>query len=131
MLCAQRSTGAQRPGGLQEARRLAALIRQCWFRPASGSRQLRKPGRGDRNKLKPAADQFSLVCDSLRKLHRNSESLAQAPAHWIRRPVRERPSPALAMEVATAVLYLQAALEETDTAEEQMVALCPASGGSP
>lgn len=26
------------------------------------------------------------------------------------------------MEVATAVLYLQAALEETDTAEEQMVA---------
>ncbi len=102
------------PAVLVQARKRISAAAETWSALAGG----------DRNKLKPAADQFSLVCDSLRKLHRNSESLAQALTKALDTTTRsgEPPSPALAMEVATAVLYLQAALEETDTAEEQMVA---------
>lgn len=102
------------PAVLAQARKRISAAAETWSALAGG----------DRNKLKPAADQFSLVCDSLRKLHRNSESLAQALTKALDTTTRsgEPPSPALAMEVATAVLYLQAALEETDTAEEQMVA---------
>ena len=102
------------PAVLAQARKRISAAAETWSALAGG----------DRNKLKPAADQFSLVCDSLRKLHRNSESLAQALTRALESTTRagEPPSAALAMEVATSVLYLQAALEETDTAEEQMVA---------
>ncbi|GAB2538435.1 hybrid sensor histidine kinase/response regulator [Simplicispira piscis] len=102
------------PAVLAQARKRISAVAETWSALAGG----------DRNKLKPAADQFSLVCDSLRKLHRNSESLAQALTRAVESTTRagEPPSAALAMEVATSVLYLQAALEETDTAEEQMVA---------
>jgi len=102
------------PAVLAQARKRISAAAETWSALAGG----------DRNKLKPAADQFSLVCDSLRKLHRSSESLAQALTKALDTTTRsgEPPSPALAMEVATSVLYLQAALEETDTPEEQMVA---------
>ncbi|MDY0107480.1 MAG: Hpt domain-containing protein, partial [Giesbergeria sp.] len=102
------------PAVLAQARKRISAAAETWSALAGG----------DRNKLKPAADQFSLVCDSLRKLHRNSESLAQALTKALETTTRsgEPPSPALAMEVATSVLYLQAALEEADTAEEQTVA---------
>ena len=102
------------PAVLVQARKRISAAAETWSALAGG----------DRNKLKPAADQFSLVCDSLRKLHRSSESLAQALTKALEATTRagEPPSAALAMEVATSVLYLQAALEETDTPEEQMVA---------
>ena len=100
------------PAVLAQARKRISAAAETWSALAGG----------DRNKLKPAADQFSLVCDSLRKLHRSSETLAQALTKAMELTVRsgEPPAPALAMEVATSVLYLQAALEETDTSEEQM-----------
>lgn len=101
------------PAVLAQARKRIAAAAETWSALAGG----------DRNKLKPAADQFSLVCDSLRKLNRNSESLAQALTRTLDQTVRsgEPPSAALAMEVATSVLYLQAALDETDTADDQLV----------
>ena len=100
------------PAVLAQARKRIAAATETWSALAGG----------DRNKLKPAADQFSLVCDSLRKLHRSSESLALALTKAVEMTVRsgEPPSAALAMEVATAVLYLQAVLEELDTSDEQM-----------
>ncbi|MDD2712662.1 MAG: hybrid sensor histidine kinase/response regulator, partial [Simplicispira sp.] len=100
------------PAVLAQARKRIAAATETWSALAGG----------DRNKLKPAADQFSLVCDSLRKLHRNSESLAQSLTRAVDLTVRsgEPPSAALAMEVATSVLYLQAVLEELDTSDEQM-----------
>ena len=100
------------PAVLAQARKRIAAATETWSALAGG----------DRNKLKPAADQFSLVCDSLRKLHRNSENLAQAMTRAIDATIRsaEPPSAALAMEVATSVLYLQAAFEELDTADEHM-----------
>lgn len=76
---------------------------------------------GDRNKLKPSSDQFSLVCDSLRKLHRSSEPWRSLSTRGRATARSGAPAPALAMEVATSVLYLQAALEETDTPEEQLL----------
>ncbi|MFN3436430.1 MAG: Hpt domain-containing protein [Acidovorax sp.] len=101
-----------------------ALLTQARKRIASATETWSALAGGDRNKLKPAADQFSLVCDSLRKLHPGSESLAQALTRAVEATTRsgEPPSAALAMEVATSVLYLQAAFEELDAADEQMEA---------
>ncbi|GAB3427174.1 hypothetical protein GCM10027395_11370 [Giesbergeria sinuosa] len=100
------------PAVLAQARKRIATATETWSALAGG----------DRNKLKPAADQFSLVCDSLRKLHPKSEPLAQALSKVVEGTLRsaEPPPPALAMEVATSVLYLQATFEELDTAEEHM-----------
>jgi chemosensory pili system protein ChpA (sensor histidine kinase/response regulator) len=100
------------PAMLAQARKRIAAATETWSALAGG----------DRNKLKPAADQFSLVCDSLRKLHPGSEALAQALTRVTESTTRsgEPPSPALAMEVATSVLYLQAAFEELDAADSQM-----------
>lgn len=94
------------PAVLAQARKRIAAATETWSTLAGG----------DRNKLKPAADQFTLVCDSLRKLQPESESLAQSLTQAIEVVTRsgEPPSPALAMEVATSVLYLQAAFEDVD-----------------
>lgn len=101
------------PAVLAQARKRISAAAETWSALAGG----------DRNKLKPAADQFSLVCDSLRKLNRNSESLAQSLTRALDLTVRsaEPPPAALAMEVATSVLYLQAALEDADVSDAQMV----------
>jgi chemosensory pili system protein ChpA (sensor histidine kinase/response regulator) len=77
---------------------------------------------GDANKLKGVADQFHLVSDSLVKLHPASAPLAQALTSVIDSLVRTArpPGPELAMEVATAVLYLEAAFEDLDPADAQL-----------
>jgi chemosensory pili system protein ChpA (sensor histidine kinase/response regulator) len=100
------------PALLAQARKRIAAATETWSALAGG----------DRNKLKPAADQFSLVCDSLRKLHPGSETLAQALTRALDSTTRsgEPPSAALAMEVATSVLYLQAAFEELDADGDEM-----------
>ncbi|MGZ5786301.1 MAG: Hpt domain-containing protein, partial [Ramlibacter sp.] len=79
---------------------------------------------GDANKLKGVADQFHLVSDSLVKLHPPSAPLAQALTNVIDSLVRTArpPGPELAMEVATAVLYLEAAFEDLDPADAQLAA---------
>ena len=99
-----------------------ALLAQARKRIASATETWSALAGGDRNKLKPAADQFSLVCDSLRKLHPGSESLAAGLTRAMEATTRsgEPPSAALAMEVATSVLYLQAAFEELDAVDGQM-----------
>ena len=100
------------PAVLAQARKRIAAAAETWSALAGG----------DRNKFKQTSDQFSLVCDSLRKLQRSSEGLAQALTRAVDLTVRadEPPSAGLAMEVATSVLYLQAALEEMDTPPEQL-----------
>lgn len=100
------------PALLAQARKRIAAATETWSALAGG----------DRQKIKPAADQFSLVCDSLRKLHLDSEVLADALMRAVAVPLRtgEPPATALAMEVATAVLYLQASMEELDASREHM-----------
>ncbi|MDF1484864.1 Hpt domain-containing protein [Ramlibacter sp. H39-3-26] len=101
--------GRYDPAVLVQARKRIAAATETWSALAGG----------DRNKFKPAVDQFSLVSDSLRKLLPDSEGLATALMHAIDTTTRsgEPPSPALAMEVATAVLYLQAAFEDLDAGD--------------
>ncbi len=100
------------PALLAQARKRIAAAAEIWSALAGG----------DRSKFKPAADQFNLVCDMLRKLQPDSEGLAQALTRAVDMTVRsgEPPRAGLAMEVATSVLYLQAALEELDTSPEQL-----------
>ena len=100
------------PAMLAQARKRIAAATETWSALAGG----------DKHKIKLAADQFSLVCDSLRKLQLDSEPLAEALMRAVAVPLHaaQPPSPALAMEVATSVLYLQASFEELDAAREHM-----------
>ncbi|QXL84427.1 Hpt domain-containing protein [Comamonas sp. NLF-1-9] len=100
------------PALLAQARKRIAAATETWSALAGG----------DKHKIKLAADQFSLVCDSLRKLQLDSEPLAEALMRAVAVPLHsaQPPAPALAMEVATSVLYLQAAFEELDAAREHM-----------
>ena len=99
-----RRFGRYDPTVLAQARKRVAAATETWSALAGG----------DRHKLKPALDQFSLVGDSLRRLHPGSAPLADALAQATEAVARsgEPPSAALAMEVATAVLYLQATFDE-------------------
>jgi len=100
------------PSVLSQARKRIAAVAETWSALAGG----------ERLKLKLAVDQFALVCESLRTLHAGSEPLAQALTRAVEACAHseEPPAPTLAMEVATAVLYLQASFEELDVAREHM-----------
>ena len=69
------------PAGGYERPRFGLFDLRCWRRHAStiaaATETWSALAGGDRNKLKPAVDLFSLVCDSLRKLCPESERLAQ------------------------------------------------------
>ena len=77
---------------------------------------------GDANKIKPVGEQFNLVTDSLIKLHPPSTPLAEALRAAIEAVVRSArpPGAELAMEVATAILYLEAAFEDLDPTDVQL-----------
>ncbi|APW44035.1 Hpt domain-containing protein [Rhodoferax saidenbachensis] len=77
---------------------------------------------GDTNRLKVAAEQFASVADSVVKLHPESSALALALNQAIDATLRSgaAPAPAVAMEVATAVLYLEAAYEDMDPTDSHM-----------
>jgi chemosensory pili system protein ChpA (sensor histidine kinase/response regulator) len=79
---------------------------------------------GDAGKIKSLSDQFHLLTDSLLKLHPASAPLAEALTNVIDTVVRSgrAPGPELAMEVATAVLYLEAAFHDLDPSDAQLPA---------
>jgi len=99
---------------LAQARKRIVVAKETWSNLSGG----------DANKIKGVADQFHLVSDSLLKLHPPSEPLAQALNNVIESVARSAraPGPELAMEVATAVLYLEAAFEDLDPADAQLAA---------
>lgn len=100
------------PALLVQARKRIAAATETWSALAGG----------DTNRLKVALDQFSLVADSVLKLHPESGDLARSLMRAIETTARsgEAPTPTLAMEVATAVLYLEAAYEDLDPTESNM-----------
>jgi len=100
------------PALLVQARKRLAAATETWSALAGG----------DTNRLKVAVDQFSLVTDSVLKLHPESTDLVNALTHAIELTARsgEAPSAPLAMEVATAVLYLEAAYEDLDPTDSHM-----------
>ena len=99
---------------LAQARKRIATAKETWS-ALSG---------GDANKIKPVGEQFHLVTDSLIKLHPPSAPLAEALKAAIEAVVRSARAPGaeLAMEVATAILYLEAAFEDLDPTDAQLAA---------
>lgn len=93
---------------LKQARKRIAMASETWSALAGG----------DKTKLKMASDQFSLLCDSIKKLHPDADVLVQALAKIIEMVMHsgEPPRPGVAMEVATTVLYLQASYEDMESA---------------
>ena len=99
-----------------------ALLAQARKRIVSAKETWSSLSAGDANKFKLVVDQFSLVSDSLVKLHPPSEPLAQALTRAIEMTARSgQPPPIeLAMEVATSVLYLEAAFDDLDPRDPQL-----------
>ena len=102
------------PALLAQARRRIVSAKETWSALSAG----------DANKFKVVVDQFSLVTDSLVKLHPPSEPLAQALTRAIDATARSGQAPTieLAMEVATSVLYLEAAFDDLDPSDVQLAA---------
>lgn len=100
------------PAVLTQARKRIATATEIWSSLAGG----------DVSKIKPAVDQFTLVCDSLAKLHPESHVLAKALMQVVHSVAAkgQPPSAEVAMEVATSVLYLQAAFASLDIADSAM-----------
>ncbi len=100
------------PALLALARKRIAAATETWSALAGG----------DTNRLKLAIEQFGLLTDSVLKLHPESGDLARALHRAIDTTARsgEAPPPALAMEVATVVLYLEAAYEDLDPTDSHM-----------
>lgn len=100
------------PSVLVQARKRIATATDTWSALAGG----------DRNKLRSAVDQFGLVSESLSKLHPGSQPLGQALQRAAEATALsgDAPGASLAMEVATAVLFLQACYQEMDIDEAQM-----------
>jgi chemosensory pili system protein ChpA (sensor histidine kinase/response regulator) len=94
------------PALLAQARKRITSAKEIWSSLCAG----------DLNKFKSVVDQFSLVTDSLVKLHPPSEPLAQALTAAVDTTVRlgQPPRIELAMEVATSLLYLEAAFDDLD-----------------
>ena len=101
-----------------------ALLAQARKRIVSAKETWSALSAGDVSKFKMVVDQFSLVTDSLVKLHPASEPLAQALTRAIDATARSGQAPTieLAMEVATSVLYLEAAFEDLDPGDIQLAA---------
>ena len=99
-----------------------ALLAQARKRIGSAKETWSSLSAGDANKFKTIVDQFALVSDSLVKLHPPSEPLAAALTSAIEVTARSNKAPSveLAMEVATSVLYLEAAFEDLDPTDPQL-----------
>lgn len=99
-----------------------ALLAQARKRITSAKEIWSSFSAGDLNKSKLVADQFSLVSDSLLKLHPPSEPLALSLTRAVETALSAGSTPRieLAMEVATSVLYLEAAFDDLDPNDPQM-----------
>lgn len=107
-----RAFGRYDPAVLVQARKRISVAKETWA-ALSG---------GDAHKLKAAADQFLLVSESLLKLDSENRELAQALTRAMDTTLRSghSPSPQLALEVATSVLFLEAAYDEIDPEDTQL-----------
>ena len=110
---AQPQFGRFDPAVLAQARKRISAATETWS-ALSG---------GDTQRIKSASDQFSLVTESIIKLHPDSRKLAIALTRAMDSVTHsgKAPAPSLAMEVATAVLYLEAAYDDMDLNSADMV----------
>ncbi|MET3497766.1 Hpt domain-containing protein [Variovorax boronicumulans] len=99
---------------LQQARKRIETAKEMWS-ALSG---------GDITRTRQVADTFVQLGESLQKLHPPSLPMVEALSHAVDASVRsgQPPDTELAMEVATSVLYLEAALEDLDPSDPQLTA---------
>ncbi len=104
------------PALLAQARKRIAAATETWAALAGG----------DTGRIKQATDQFAAVAESMQKLHPESADLARALTRAVETCNRsgESPQAGVAMEVATAVLYLEAAYDDLDPTDTQMAQRC-------
>jgi len=100
-----------------------ALIAQAKKRVAAAKEGWAAVAGGEMHRLTTLNEQFHLVGDSLKKLFPAGERLGGALSAASAATVSAAaiPAPALAMEVATAVLYIEASLDEADFDHPQQV----------
>ncbi|WP_431274008.1 Hpt domain-containing protein [Variovorax ureilyticus] len=79
---------------------------------------------GEVSRMRQVVDSFAQLGESLQKLHPPSQPMVQALNNAVDASVRSShaPSTELAMEVATSVLYLEAAFEDLDPQDRQLTA---------
>ncbi|MES2958534.1 MAG: Hpt domain-containing protein [Pseudomonadota bacterium] len=94
------------PAWIAQAKKRVGAAKESWSAVAGG----------ELHRLSTLNEQFQLVGDSLRRLYPAGDQLAQALAGAAAQAVSSGagPAPALAMEVATSVLYLEASLEDAE-----------------
>jgi chemosensory pili system protein ChpA (sensor histidine kinase/response regulator) len=102
------------PALLAQARKRIEAAKELWS-GLSG---------GDLTKLRTLGDAFGAVNESLLKIYPPSEPMVQALTAAVDTTLRagKAPPAELAMEVATCVLYLEAAFEDLDPADPQLEA---------
>ena len=94
------------PSVIAQARKRVAAAKEAWSAVAGG----------ERHRLAGLAEQFALVGESLKKLFRFGESFAVELQQAVLQTQQSGTAPpaSLAMEVATSLLYIEAALDDGD-----------------
>ncbi|WP_457391340.1 Hpt domain-containing protein [Roseateles sp. P5_E1] len=92
------------PAWVAQAKRRVISAKESWSSAAEG----------DQHRLAGLDEQFAGLADSLTRLFPSGEVLAQTLQRAVVATLRSRstPPPALAMEIATSLLYVEAALED-------------------
>jgi chemosensory pili system protein ChpA (sensor histidine kinase/response regulator) len=100
------------PALLVQARKRISAAKESWSALTAG----------ETSKLRAVSDQFALIADSINKLVPQEQRLSQALMGVSEMLTRQNqaPDPSLGMEVATAILYLEAGFEEFDPADQQL-----------
>lgn len=98
------SLGRIDPAWVAQAKRRVLAAKESWSSAAEG----------DQHRLASLDEQFAALAESLTRLFPSGEVLAQTLQRAVVATLRSRstPPPALAMEVATSLLYVEAALED-------------------
>lgn len=102
------------PGVLAQARKRIESAKEMWSALSAS----------DVSRTRQVADTFVQLGESLQKLHPASAPMVQALNNAVEASIRSGQPPAteLAMEVATSVLYLEAAFEDLDPHDRQLTA---------
>lgn len=98
------------------------LLNQLRKRIASAKETWSALAGGEAHKVKNVSEQFHGLSETLVKLYAQAETLAKTLNTAIDNVVKsgKTPAPELAMEVATAVLYLEAAFQDLDPNDQQL-----------
>jgi len=109
----KRQFGRYDPAVLEQARKRVAAAAETWSLLSGG----------DVGRMKAASDQFTFVADSVIKLHADNQQFAESLTRAMAQLTRSGalPQAAVAMEIATAVLYLEAAYDDMDPDSSQTV----------